>query len=67
VVDILAAKEFQEPPELPYAHPFENIHVLLENWICFVLESGSDDISYAGFSSCVCDQSRVNAVAGNYC
>jgi len=65
-MDILAAKEFQEPPELSDAHPLERIYVLVENWICFVGESGSDDFSYAGFSRCVCDQSRVNAVAGNY-
>src|SRR5262249_53385501 len=66
VMDILAAKEFQEPTELSDAHPLEHIYVLVENWICFVGESGSDDFCYASFSSCVCDQSRVNAVAGNY-
>src|SRR5262249_30251245 len=66
VMDILAAKEFQEAPELSDAHPLERIYVLVENWICFVGESGSDDFCYPGFSCGVCDQARVNAVAGNY-
>jgi hypothetical protein len=51
---------------LPNADPFEDIHVLLENWIRFVRESGCDDFVNAGCPRCVRDQPRVDAVAGNY-
>jgi hypothetical protein len=51
---------------LPDAHPFEDIHLLLENWIRFVCESGSDDFVNAGFPRCIRHQLRVDAVASNY-
>jgi hypothetical protein len=65
-MNTLAAKKFQEPAELPDAHPLEDIHVLFENWISFVSESGSDDFFNPGSTRSIGDQSRVNAVAGNY-
>jgi hypothetical protein len=65
-MNILAAKKFQKPAELPDAHPLEDIHVSLENWISFVRESGSDDFFNAGSTRSIGEQSRVNAVAGNY-
>jgi len=66
VMNILGAKKFQKPAELPDTHPFEDIHVSLESWVGFVCEGGSDDFLYAGSTCSVGKQSRVNAVAGNY-
>ena len=66
MLDTLAAKKFQESAELPDAHPLEDIHVSFENWISFVRESGSDDFFNAGSTGSIGEQSRVNAVAGNY-
>jgi TPP-dependent 2-oxoacid decarboxylase len=40
--------------------------VSLENWISFVRESDSDDFFNTGSTSSIGEQSRVNAVAGNY-
>ena len=40
--------------------------MLLENWISFVREGGSDDFFNAGSTRSIGEQSRVNAVAGNY-
>jgi hypothetical protein len=40
--------------------------VSLENWISFVREGGSDDFFNAGSTRSIGEQSRVNAVAGNY-
>ena len=51
---------------MPNAHPFQDINVLLQNWISFVRESGSDDFFNAGSTRSIGEQSRVNAVAGNY-
>jgi hypothetical protein len=51
---------------LPDAHPLEDIHVSLENWISFVREGGSDDFFNAGSTRSIGEQSRINAVAGNY-
>ncbi len=51
---------------MPDAHPLEDIHVSLENWISFVREGGSDDFFNAGSTRSIGEQSRVNAVAGNY-
>jgi hypothetical protein len=47
-MNILAAKKFQKPAELPNAHPLEDIHVSLENWISLVREGSSDDFFNAG-------------------
>jgi hypothetical protein len=66
VLNTLAAKKFQEPAELPDAHPLEDFHVSLENGISFVREGGSDDFFNAGSTRSIGEQSRVNAVAGNY-
>jgi hypothetical protein len=66
VLNTLAAKKFQKPAQLPDAHPLENIHVSLENWISFVRESGSDDFFNTGSTRSIGEQSRVNAVTGNY-
>ena len=66
MMNILVAKEFQKPAELPDAHPFEDIHVSFENWISCVRESSSDDLFNAGSTRSIGEQSRVNAVAGNY-
>ena len=66
MLNTLAAKKFQESSELPDAHPLEDIHVSLENWISFVGEGGSDDFFNAGSTRSIGEQSRVNAVAGNY-
>jgi hypothetical protein len=66
VLNTLAVKKFQESAELPDAHPLEDIHVSLENWISFIRESGSDDFFNAGSTRSIGEQSRVNAVAGNY-
>ena len=38
----------------------------LENWIGFVREGGSDDFFNAGSTRSIGEQSRLNAVAGNY-
>jgi hypothetical protein len=65
-MNTLAAKKFQKPAELPDAHPLEDIHVSLENWIGFASEGGSDDFFNAGSTRSIGEQSRVNAVAGNY-
>ena len=65
-MNILAAKKLQKPAELPNAHPLENIHVSLENWIGFVREGGDDDFFNARSTRSIGEQSRVNAVAGNY-
>jgi hypothetical protein len=65
VMDILGAKKFQKPAELPDTHPFEDIHVSLENWVGFVREGGSDYFFYAGSTCSFGEQSRVNTVAGN--
>jgi hypothetical protein len=65
-MNTLAAKKFQQPPELPNAHPLEDIHVSLEIWISFVRESGSDDFFNIGSTRSIGEQSRINAVAGNY-
>jgi len=65
-MNTLAAKEFQEPAELADTHPLENIHVSLENWISFVREGGSNDFFNASSTRSISEQSRVNAVAGNY-
>jgi len=51
---------------LPDAHPLEDIHVSLENWISFVCEGGSHDFFNAGSTRSVGEQLRVDAVAGNY-
>ena len=51
---------------MPDAHPLEDIHVSLENWISFVREGGSDDFFNASSTRSISEQSRVNAVAGNY-
>jgi hypothetical protein len=51
---------------LPDAHPLEHIHVSLENWIGFASEGGSDDFFNAGSTRSIGEQSRVNAVTGNY-
>jgi hypothetical protein len=51
---------------LPDAHPLEDIHVSLENWISFVREGGSYDFFNPGPTRSIREQSRVNAVAGNY-
>ena len=66
MLNTLAAKKFQESDELPDAHPLEDIHVSLENWISFVREGGSDDFFNAGSTRSIGEQSRVNAIAGNY-
>jgi hypothetical protein len=66
VLNTLAAKKFQESAELPDAHPLEDIHVSLEDWISFVREGGGDDFYNAGFTRSIGEQSWVNAVAGNY-
>jgi hypothetical protein len=66
VLNTLAAKKFQESAELPDAHPLEDIHVSLENWISFFREGGSDDFFNAGSMRSIGEQSRVNAIAGNY-
>jgi hypothetical protein len=65
-MNILAAKKFQKPAELADAHPLKYIHVSLENWISFVREGRSDDFFNACCSRSIGEQSRVNAVAGNY-
>jgi hypothetical protein len=65
-MDTLAAKKFQQSAELADTHPLENIDVSLENWISFVRECGSDDFFNAGSTRSIGEQSRVNAVAGNY-
>jgi hypothetical protein len=65
-MNILAAKKFQKPAELPDAHPLEDIYVSLENRIGFASEGGSDDFFNAGSTRSIGEQSRVNAVAGNY-
>jgi hypothetical protein len=65
-MNTVAAKKFQKPAELPDVHPLEDIHVSLENWISFVRESGSDDFVNAASTRSIGEQSRVNAVAGNY-
>jgi hypothetical protein len=66
VLNTLAAEKFQESAELTDAHPLEDIHVSLENWISFVHEGDSDDFFNAGSTRSIGEQSRVNAVAGNY-
>ena len=66
MLNTLAAKKFQQSAELSDAHPLEDIHMSLENWIRFVRECGSDDFFYAGSTRSIGEQSRVNAVAGNY-
>ena len=65
-MNILAAKKFQKPAELPDAHPLEDIYVSLKNWIGFTSEGGCDDFFNAGSTRSIGEQSRVNAVAGNY-
>jgi hypothetical protein len=40
--------------------------VSLENWISFVREGSSDDFLNASSARSIGEQSRVNAVAGNY-
>jgi hypothetical protein len=65
VLNTLAAKKSQESAELPDAHPLEDIHVSLENWISFVREGGSDHFFNAGSTRSIGEQSRVNAVAGD--
>jgi hypothetical protein len=66
VTNALVPEKFQESAELPDAHPLEDIHVSLENWISFIREGGSDDFFNAGSTRSIGEQSRVNAVAGNY-
>ena len=51
---------------MPDAHPLEDIHVSFENWISFAREGGSDDFFNASPTRFIGEQSRVNAVAGNY-
>ena len=65
-MNILAAKKFQKPAELPDSDPLEDIYVSLENRIGFVREAGCDDFFNAGTTRSIGEQSRVNAVAGNY-
>jgi hypothetical protein len=48
------------------AHPLKDIHVSLENWISFVHEGSSHDFFNAGSTRSIGEQSRVDAVAGNY-
>jgi len=48
------------------SHPLEDIHMSLENWISFVCKGGRDDFFNAGPTRSIGEQSRVNAVAGNY-
>jgi hypothetical protein len=38
----------------------------LENWISFVCKGGRDDFFNASPTRSIGEQSRVNAVAGNY-
>jgi hypothetical protein len=52
-MNILPAKKFLKPPELPDAHPLEDIDAPLENWISFVREGGSDDFFNAGSARCI--------------
>ena len=66
MLNTLAAKKFQESAELPDAHPLEDIHVSLENGISFVREGSSDNFFNPGSTRSIGEQSRVNAVAGNY-
>jgi hypothetical protein len=65
-MNIVAAKKFQEPAELPNTHPLEDIHLLLKNWIRLPRESGSNDFFDPSFPRLVRGQARVNAIAGNY-
>ena len=64
-MDILAAKKFQQSTELANTHPFEDVHLMLENWIGFIRESSSDDFFNTGLAGCGSEQSRVNAVTGD--
>ena len=50
VMDVVRAKEFQEPIQLANAHPVDQIHILLQPWIGLARERDRDDFLNASLS-----------------
>jgi hypothetical protein len=64
-MNVLHTKKFEEAIKLSDAHPFKHIDMLLQRWIRLTSECGSDYFFHTGFSRCISEQSRINAVSGD--
>ena len=64
-MNLLVAKKFQEPAQLPDAEPFDKIDVLPDRGIGFIRKRRGNNSLYAGLARSVGERSRINATTGD--